>query len=279
MKILNPENLTRFVAAIGDTPDKQLFVVSDFDRTLTKAYVNGHYVPSLMGILRNSGSLGEEYKIKGQELFNYYSPKVEGDNALPLAERGELVLQWWTKAYELLKNSGLRKEHIEELIKHPDLQLRDGVAEFLNWTEKCTIPVFIMSAAGLGITGIESFLENIGQLRKNIHIISNNLLWSEEGLFLGIKEPMVHMFNKTGELLFGSPEASTSLGNRRIAIVLGDNIGDSKMSDGISDISLKVYVKGSEETLENQNISEYFDVVLEADESFEEIMKSIEVTY
>lgn len=276
MKILNLEKLSKFVETINSTNRQGLFVVSDFDRTLTKAYVDGRYVTSLMGILRNSDYLDEDYKIRGQELFNYYSPKVEG----PVSQREELVQEWWTKAYKLLKEKGLRKKYIEEIIKHPDLQLRDGVVDFFDWTEKNTIPVFIMSAGGLGTLSIELFLKFKKQLRENIHIISNNFLWSEEGVFLGVKEPMVHMFNKTGKLISDNPETNAFLGGRRYALILGDSIGDSKMADEISEVSLKIYINGNEDILkkEEKSLSEYFDIVLEANESYVEILKILGIS-
>lgn len=277
MKILNHEKLSEFVEAINSNKKQGLFVVSDFDRTLTKAYVDGRYVTSLMGILRNSSYLDEDYKIKGQKLFNYYSPKVEGENALPVSQREALVQQWWSKAYELLKGKGLRKKYIEEIVKHPDLQLREGVVDFFNWTEKNTIPIFIMSAGGLGTLSIELFLKLKKQLRENIHIVSNELFWSEEGVFLGVKEPMVHMFNKTGRLISDNPKANAFLKGRRYAFILGDSIGDSRMADGISELSLKVYISGSgkENVLEaeEEDLSQYFDIILEPNESYVEIMR------
>ena len=51
--IINPENLEKFKKALAEQGFQSMHVVSDFDRTLTKAFVNGKKIPSLISVIRD----------------------------------------------------------------------------------------------------------------------------------------------------------------------------------------------------------------------------------
>ena len=63
-----------------------LLVISDFDRTLTKSFVNGKMISSLLSILRNQNMLIEGYSEKAQTLFEKYH-SIEIDDSLSIFDK------------------------------------------------------------------------------------------------------------------------------------------------------------------------------------------------
>ncbi|MEW6063334.1 MAG: hypothetical protein AB1571_03120 [Nanoarchaeota archaeon] len=63
---------------LGELEDKiskqgvsKLHVLADFDRTLTKAFVDGKEVPSLISVLRDGNYLTQDYAQKANGLMHY----------------------------------------------------------------------------------------------------------------------------------------------------------------------------------------------------------------
>ena len=138
--------------------------------------------------------------------------------------------------------------------------------EFLEWLDNESIPLVIFSASGLGGDSIRSYLEFHGQLKSNIHVVSNTFTWSEEGIANGRLEPVIHVFNKEISAIRSQPEIYSSISDKRDVILLGDSIGDTHMADGHdADTVLKIgfLTKNPE-----KNLAEYmqkFDIVLVGD--------------
>jgi hypothetical protein len=63
-----------------------MHVVSDFDRTLTKVFVNGKKIPSLISVIRDGNYLSSDYAEKAHALFNKYH-LIETDTKIPLGEK------------------------------------------------------------------------------------------------------------------------------------------------------------------------------------------------
>ena len=93
----------------------KIHILSDFDRTLTKTFVNGEKTPSLISELRRRNYISEEYSKAAQALADKYHP-IEINTSIPPAEKKKAMNEWWTKHFELLIKSGLNKKQITNYI-------------------------------------------------------------------------------------------------------------------------------------------------------------------
>jgi len=91
--ISNPDELERKKQAIKQDGTGRLHILSDFDRTLTKAFVNGKNVPSLISVLRDNDYITEEYSKKAKALAERYRP-IEDDISIPIEEKKKAMMEW-----------------------------------------------------------------------------------------------------------------------------------------------------------------------------------------
>jgi len=191
----NYEELEEIKAKISKEGLSKFHVISDFDRTLTKEFVNGKRIPSIISILREERHLTKDYPEKAQTLFDKYHP-IEIDPSISLEEKKRLMHEWWSSHFDLLIKSKLNKKDLEKAINSENISLRPGVLEFLDSLKTHNIPLVIISAAGLGTESISMYLNKFDKLHNNIHIDSNEFIWDDSGHAVSIEEPIVHAFNK-----------------------------------------------------------------------------------
>lgn len=116
-----------------------LHILSDFDRTLTKAFIDEKEVPSLISILRNHNYLTPDYPKKAHMLFDKYHP-IEIDPHIPREEKTKAMHSWWKSHYELLIESKLNKKDIENAARSEYVKFREGVLELLYFLDKKKVP-------------------------------------------------------------------------------------------------------------------------------------------
>ena len=208
----------------------KLHILADFDKTLTKAFVNGKSVPSMISILRDGNYLTKEYVEKARALSEKYYP-IEVDPKIPLEEKKEVMRKWWTEHFNLLIKSKLNKKDIEKVVNSGKVELREGCLEFLDLLHKQDIPLIIMSSSGLGRESISRYFEKYNKLHKNIYIISNEFEWDKEGYLIRVEEPIIHAMNKDETLIKNFPIFDI-IKNKKNVILLGDNIEDTGMVEG-----------------------------------------------
>ncbi len=201
-------------------------VISDFDRTLTKCFVDGKRISSLISWLRNGNYLTKDYSSKAHALFDEYHP-IEINPNIPFEEKKEKMYEWWKKHFDLLIECGLDKDTIKkavkDMIKENFLVLREGAKEFLKILKERNIPLVIMSAS-VGDMIIE-FLKENNVYYDNIIVIANLLEYEGEKV-IGVKE-IIHVLNKK--------EVDVNLiktKNRKNVLLLGDGLGDLGMIKG-----------------------------------------------
>lgn len=229
--IPNPEKLEKIKKAISEGEAEKLHILSDFDSTLTQAFVNGKKVPSLIWILYNKDYLTPDYNEKAQQLHKKYHA-IEINNAISREEKRKAMEEWWTKHFNLLIKSGLNKKEIKAVIDSGLAKLREGFLEFFDILEVRHIPLVIMSSSGLGGDAISMFLEREGKFSENINIISNSFIWDEDGNAVGVKQPIIHGMNKKETMVKDFPEVYEKIKNRKNVILLGDNTEDVEMIEG-----------------------------------------------
>ena len=125
-----------------------LFVVADFDRTIT----NGNSKTS-WSILSESSLVPKEYKNERQEFYNYYRP-IEVDESLDYEYKASQMKEWYQKHIGLF----VKYKITEEIFKNAatDLRImefRPGAKEFIKLLHDNNIPLIIISA------GIGNFIE------------------------------------------------------------------------------------------------------------------------
>lgn len=233
---------------------ENVYLVLDFDRTITAAKSTDSWDAS--GKL-----LGEEFKVKINELYQKYRP-IELDYNISETKKNEEMLKWYSEVMELYYKYNLTQEKLVKSVLKSNLIFRKGIKEFLKNMYENNIPVIILSA-GIGNVIVE-FLKNNKMCYNNIvQIISNFIEFDQKGNMKKFdNKKIIHSLNKTidGHV---SEKINKELNKKEYKILIGDLIEDNKMVDerelnstlriGILDINI-------DENLDRFNKN--FDIVL-----------------
>jgi len=263
----------------ADGCDK-LHVLADFDRTLTRAFVDGQQSPTVIGQIRNNNYLSPEYIREAHELYEHYAP-IEQDPYLSNEKKNIAMREWWSTHFTLLVKSGLTKKIMDEITEKRTLQLREGTNELLDWLNAKNIPIIIMSAAPGYM--LKKYLSNENRLYKNVHIIANEMQFNDQGNFIGITEPIIHSLNKYEVILKDFP-IFKEVESRNNVILLGDQIDDVGMVTGFNyKTLLKIgFLNERPEEKNEERKRQYlenYDIVLIGDPGLEYINKLLKETF
>ncbi len=271
--ISNEKKLNETIKRISNQGADRLHILSDFDRTLTNAFVNGEKVPSVISILRNGNYLTEEYTKKANELFNKYHP-IEINPDISIKEKKKAMHEWWRAHFGLLIKFKLNKKDIKSVVESGKIKFKKGVLEFLDRLNENKIPLIIISSAGLGGESISMLLSDAGKDYKNIFLVSNSYIWDENDYAIGIKEPIIHVFNKDETSL--PQHVFELIKKRKNIILLGDGIGDVEMVKGFDyDDIIKIgFLSYNAEKLLDK-YKEIYDIIILNDSDFDYVNKLI----
>ncbi len=271
----NSELLKEKISRMKQDGINSLHIVSDFDRTLTRCFLDGKKIPSAIALIREGGYLTPDYVAKAFALYDEYHP-IELDESLPYDYRANKMLEWWTRHKDLLVGSGMNKEVIENALNKYPKMFREGALVFFDELYMFKIPLLIFSA-GVG-NMIEGYLLKENKLYDNIHIISNTFKFDERGFAVGYGGEIIHVLNKS-ETKIHDEKYSDSIKNRRNIILLGDSISDLDM---VADVKFKEIIKiGFLNENKDKKLDLYlkdFDVVITDDGSMDyvnELIKEI----
>jgi 5'-nucleotidase len=238
---------------------KSIHVISDFDGTITKTFVDGKKVPSIISILREENYLNADYSEKAKELFAKYHP-IEIDQTIPLQKRKMAMHEWWKAHFDLLIKHGLNKKHLEKVVDSEMLQLREGTLEFFDILHQYNIPLIIMSSSGIG-EAISMIIGKYGRMYKNVYIISNNFEWDKDGNAVRVKEPIIHSLNKDEIAIKSYPAIFRKVENRKNVLLLGNAVEDVGMITGFNyDNLIKIGFCDEQKNIELYK--KYFDIVI-----------------
>ncbi|KAK3146603.1 hypothetical protein QOZ80_3BG0268800 [Eleusine coracana subsp. coracana] len=240
--VADPGALARKVAAIRAAGPAKLQVIADFDGTLTRYWYDGARGQTSHGLLRQGN---DEYDAKREALYEHYHP-IEICPDIPLQEKAKLMEEWWGKTHGLLIEGGLTYEAIKKSVADAAIAFRDGVVEMFEFLEERDIPVLVFSA-GLADIIEEVFRQKLHRSFKNIKIVSNRMVFNEDGRLVAFKGKTIHVLNKNEHALDmaapvhdnpGDPNGSiddySMVKKRTNVLLLGDHIGDLGMSDGLN---------------------------------------------
>jgi 5'-nucleotidase len=228
--IVNRKELESKIDLIKKGGASKLHILTDFDKTLTRTYVNGKVFPSVIWILHEKNLLEKIYLERAEELYATYRPS-EIDTSLSYEEKKKIMHEWWTLHFRLLIEAGLNKDHLKEVAESCNGVFRDSSEDFFNSLRIANIPVVIMSSSGLGDDSIELILQEVGYLSDNIHIISNEFEWDNNGNLLSVKEPIIHSLNKRETEVKDYPVFEL-IKDRKNVVLMGDNVEDIDMIEG-----------------------------------------------
>ncbi|MEI7718722.1 MAG: haloacid dehalogenase-like hydrolase [archaeon] len=277
--VLNQEKVDKAKSKILKDGAKKLHILADFDRTITKTFVNGKEVRSLMEFFRsNEKYISKDYAEKSTALANFYR-LIEQDPVIPLEEKKVKMEEWWTKHFDPLIESGLNKKHLKTMIENAEkegfLEFREGFLELLDMLKEKDIPLVIISSSGLGVT-IEMFLEKYKKMYKNVHVITNEYIWDEKGNAIGVKKPIIHVFNKDESSINKFPKLHEELKERKNVILLGDSLGDLGMISGFDYDTLLSFGFLEDNVEKNMPLYEQkYSIILTENPSFSEINKLV----
>ncbi|KAJ0866366.1 putative 5'-nucleotidase [Helianthus annuus] len=238
----DPKLLQQKKAAIRLMGPSKFQVIADFDNTLTRFWVDGCRGQSSHGLLQQENPV---YNAKRDELFNYYHP-IEFDPQLPIDEKTKLMEEWWGKTHGLLIEGGLTYDAIRNSVSSALIAFREGVVELFEYLEERDIPVLIFSA-GLADIIEEVLRQKLHRTFKNVKIVSNRMKFDQNGNLVSFTGKLIHSLNKNEHALdmaaslheeLGETDDqiidSASLKKRTNVLLLGDHMGDLRMSDGLN---------------------------------------------
>lgn len=259
--IVDPKNFKEKRAAMISGGPENLHILTDFDMTLTKFFVDGKKFPSMISILRDNNYLTQEYSDKTHELYEKYRP-IEIDPHISYEEKKKAMYEWWNIVFDLLIKCGLNKRHLDKATECGEIILRDNGKMIFDLAHDHNIPIVIMSSSGLGVESISIFLEKIGKFYDNIHIVGNSFEWDEEGSAVAVRKPIIHALNKK-EIMVKDYPFFGKVENRKNVILMGDNAEDVHMIDGFGYDNL-IKIGFLNENIE-ENMEKYksnYDVVI-----------------
>jgi len=265
--IPDPERLEKIKRNFKKAGPEAAHILSDFDRTLTYHCQSGRKNSALISVLSEAGYMPPEYLIKTEELYDKYYP-IEHDPDIPLEEKKAAMVKWWSEVFGLFISYGLTKEIVERAMTDSGIKLRDDVEDWLDLLERFKVPLIIFSASGLGLEAIDIFLDRLEKHNPNIHILANSLIWDETGKAIGVRQPIIHSYNKDETLIHNFPFFN-EIKNRRNVILLGDSLGDVGMADGF-DYNNLLKIGFLNERVEDNltGFKQVYDIVILGDASF-----------
>jgi HAD superfamily hydrolase (TIGR01544 family) len=224
-----------------DDSIEKLAVISDFDYTMSRFWKSDHgdRSASCHKVLEDCDFINPDYKILAGNLQKYYYP-LEVDPSLDDETRTTYMIEWFTKAHDLLIQNRVSREIIhnaaEEAIANERIRLRPRLFEFIDFLKKMQIPLQIFSA-GLGDV-MDEVLRHFIHLEEypDLHIIANRGLFDEEtGLLKRFVDPLIHVFNKKSATFLETAPffQRKDMEKRTNMILIGDSLGDVTMTDGI----------------------------------------------
>ena len=269
MLILNPEKLQEKIQKISSQGKEKFHVIADFDRTLTRAFVDGKDTWSLITRLQNWW-FPAEYSIQSEKIFATYHP-IEIDPTIPLEQKKEAMQKWWRSQFDLMFRYWLTRDIIKKAMQSEQTSFRSWYQAFFDILHANNIPLVILSASGLWYESIYYCLEHENTLYDNIDIISNAFDWDEYGKAIAAREPIIHSFNKDETVVHNFP-IYQEIKDRKNILLLGDGLGDADMANGFDyENIIKIWFLNHDTPEHRKQFQEKFDLVILNDGPMDEI--------
>jgi len=215
----------------------KIFWVCDFDRTVTRCFLDGGSRSlDCHDILASIPKITAECKQAMESMMDYYYP-IEIHPTMSREEKIPHMVEWYTKVNALLASQNLTRDDVVSAVANcQNFAIRQGVDEAFQLAYQKGIPIIVVSA-GLGNIIEEVIRQRIrmpdgstGKAWPNVRVLSNTLQWNEQGNFAGFSEPLIHMYNKS--LQDAPAELRQMVSGRHVGLLTGDGTGDLTMAHG-----------------------------------------------
>ncbi|XP_037332909.1 cytosolic 5'-nucleotidase 3-like [Pungitius pungitius] len=263
----NPQRVQEILESMVKAGSNTVQVISDFDMTLTRFAYNGKRCPTCHNILDNSRLISNDCKEELKELLDTYYP-IEIDCSRPVEEKLPLMVEWWTKAHEILVQQEIKKDQLAIAVRESEAKLRDGYQLLFDHLHEHSIPLLIFSA-GIGDI-LEEVIRQAGVFHPNVKVFSNYMDFDESGVLRAFKGELIHIYNKREGALLNTGHFQ-ELRTRPNVLLLGDSLGDLNMADGVQDMEniLKIGFLNDKVEERKQSYLDAYDIVLVKDETLE----------
>jgi HAD superfamily hydrolase (TIGR01544 family) len=276
--IANPKELEKKIRLFKKGGLKNFHVISDFDRTLTRALSDGKPVSSLIAIFYDGGYLPPEETEEIKQLHQKYFPQ-EIDVSIPTEEKRKIMKDWWEAVFAVLIKSGLTQSILDKVVDSGETKFRAGVSQFFYFLRQHGIPLLILSSSGIGGDTIRRTISRQDKFSENIHIISNTFIWDKDGRASGVNQPIITVANKDETVISDFP-VFQEIKNRKNVLLLGDALEDAGMIRSFAYENLiKVGFLNQEQEKNLPAFKKVFDAVIVNDGSLDfvnEFLKQIE---
>lgn len=245
----------------------RLQLVVDFDFTLTRVHMGGQRCCCSWGIMDNSPEMPEYYRDEANRLLAKYYP-IEVDPKMTEKEKIPYMVEWYQQIHDLLVKCSIRQASIEGMVSASSARLRDGSEEMLQKLHRAMVPVLVLSA-GMGDI-LEQVLRHFKVYTDNVKVVSNFFNYNEQGIMVGFKGNLIHMFNKNEDAIHSS-DYFEKLQNRTNVILMGDSLGDIKMALGVPQPSNVLKIGFLNDKIEERlpAFMDNFDIVLLDDQTMD----------
>lgn len=253
---------------------EKLQIISDFDRTLTKAFSEEGKIMSIWKYLEKSNYLGDEYGIETEKKFNKYYPQ-EHNTDLTKEGRAKILDQWWSEVNELLIKYKFSEDIVKRIAQNDLSIFRDYFGEFISYLNQNEIPLLIFSA---GIGNIIREMIKHHYSYADFDLISNFFKFNDDGYAIEYSKPVINSANKDHismkEDIVKKRHGKTNL------ILMGDSLDDPEMAKNIhyENILLIGFLNDKVDYLK-EKYNQIYDVVITGDPSLEwvvNLIKSLE---
>ncbi|KAK1877615.1 Cytosolic 5'-nucleotidase 3 [Dissostichus eleginoides] len=263
----DPQRVEEILQSMVKAGSNTVQVISDFDMTLTRFAYKGKRCPTCHNILDNSNLISNECREELKVLLDTYYP-IEIDSARSIAEKLPLMVEWWTKAHNILVQQKIRKDLLATAVRDSDAMLREGYQLLFDHLHEHSIPLLIFSA-GIGDI-LEEVIRQAGVFHSNVKVFSNYMDFDESGLLKAFKGELIHIYNKREGALLNTGHFQ-ELRTRPNVLLLGDSLGDLTMADGVQDMEniLKIGFLNDKVEERKQSYLDLYDIVLVQDETLE----------
>ncbi|CAI4231667.1 unnamed protein product [Auanema sp. JU1783] len=265
--IRNRQEVEEKLRTIVSGGREKLLVISDFDFTLSRYKdEEGKMCWTTHGVFDN---LANRVDPKLSQIFHDLRDKyfpIEFCDKLTPEEKTPHMEAWWGTSHNHIIKAGFHKEMIEEFVKQANIVLKNGAEELIDNLDKADVP-FIVFSAGIGNIIEMYFKHKLGCIPANTHLISNMMLFNDEGIASDFSEPLIHTFCKNSTVIRKDAQFYHDLDNRFNVVLLGDSQGDVHMAIGADKRgpTLKIgYLNDKVEKLLDHYM-EIYDIVLVLD--------------
>eukprot|EP00903_Cladosiphon_okamuranus_P010506 g9937.t1 len=255
----------------------RLQIISDFDFTMTKFWVNGRRGDSCHAVIDNSGLLAESFHERTTQLRNHYYP-LEVAPDLAYEEKFDMMVEWVTKAHEAMVEAGITKDILREAVAKSNLEFRPGHDELLRWVDQEGVPL-LMFSAGIADVLEEAFRQHSEEpLPSTCRVISNRMAFDADGNMTGFVGECYHVFNKHASAAEVKPYFQTGeMRSRDLVLLLGDSLGDLNMAKGLdAEQVLTVGFLNDKVEERTEAYVKAYDVVILGDEGFDFVLSLLQ---